>query len=292
VARKLLSWRGVSVHEARVHHHHRRVLELRETIPNRAVEKAPAVSRTACTTEQAATSNREEAPKPAVRSAVAARADQFGVAEAQRRMQLDRKLSDAKESGSSSSSRSGSLAPTPPNQPYTRADKQADRFPDSIPDETLAQYAMRTAKATGFDTNQLGALLFSASGLGAAPNAPYKEIIDRYQNPTAYWSDAELARQNAMRERDIQEASRVYTGPVPVTSLTDQDKLYLYSMALQPGNNNLHYDVLRGRRVDIANAINWASYNFAGYDPSTYDGPLRPIVEQVIAQRNAAHGGG
>ena len=60
-------------------------------------------------------------------------------------------------------------------------------YPKPLPNETLAQYALRTASSTGFSQDQLGALLSVASDMGVNPTDP-AAVVQAYQNrptPTA-----------------------------------------------------------------------------------------------------------
>lgn len=101
--------------------------------------------------------------------------------------------------------------PTAPGAPtytgpqhYVREPRQAQNWPPVEPGETLAQYALRTAAVTGFRVEQLGALLHMGASPDLPPNHTLQERLDAFLHPTAYWSDAELARQNAIRQAEIE----------------------------------------------------------------------------------------
>lgn len=180
-----------------------------------------------------------------------------------------------------------------PRVPVTveRTEKRADTFPPQQPGESLAQYAMRTASVTGFDINTLGALLGTAGSLGE-PNASFAEKIDRFLNPNAYLSQAEIDRANNLIAADRTLANRVYTGPVPVSSLTDDDRRYLMAVEQwQPGVGDLFHRLLSGSHADIARCVNDTAYNLGtgGFDVAGYRGQLRPLVEKVLAEKGLPH---
>ncbi|MDP1916996.1 MAG: hypothetical protein Q8L14_12155 [Myxococcales bacterium] len=177
--------------------------------------------------------------------------------------------------------------------PITATEKRADTYPASLPGESLAQYAMRTSKDTGFNVNLLGAFVSTAGNLGGAPNASFAELVDRFQNPNAYLSQAEIDRANNLRAADLETANRIYTGPVPASSLTDEDRKYLISMEQwEPGVGDLFHRLLSGSHVEIARLINDTVYNLGGVgkaELSTYRGQLRPLVEKVMAEKGLVH---
>lgn len=74
----------------------------------------------------------------------------------------------------------------------------------------------------------------------------------------------------------------VYKGPVPVESLTPEEKAFL---AYATNNFNLHYTqlfyaVCSGRKIDIDNARAWAEAHYHEYDAATYQGRMRGLVDQ------------
>lgn len=82
----------------------------------------------------------------------------------------------------------------------------------------------------------------------------------------------------ALAARDEAAANQVYTGPVPVASLTLADKMYLDWLSHQPGKTNIAYQVLSGTALAIRQAINDVGNEPAmmqGYSPATYSGPLK-----------------
>lgn len=175
----------------------------------------------------------------------------------------------------------------------TATEKRADKYPAAQPGESLAQYAMRTASVTGFNVNLLGAFVSTAGSLGGAPNASFAELVDRFQNPNAYMSQAEIDRANNLRAADLETANRMYTGPIPASSLTPEDRKYLSSMEQwEPGVGDLFHRLLSGSHVEIARLINDTVYNLGsvGRDElAAYHGPLRPLVEKVMAEKGIRH---
>lgn len=175
----------------------------------------------------------------------------------------------------------------------TATEKRADTFPAQQPGESLAQYAMRTASVTGFNVNLLGAFVSTAGSLGGAPNASFAELVDRFQNNTAYMSGAEIDRANALRAADLAAANRSYSGPVPASSLTPEDRRYLISMEQwEPGVGDLFHRLLSGSHVEIARLINDTVYNLGSVsraEVAAYHGPLRSLVEKVMAEKGIAH---
>lgn len=175
----------------------------------------------------------------------------------------------------------------------TATEKRAGTFPAQLPEESLAQYAMRTANVTGFKLDLLGAFVSTAGSLGGAPNASFAELVDRFQNPTAYMSAAELERANASRAADLAAASRVYSGPVPASSLTPEDRKYLSSLEQwEPAVGDLYHRLLSGSHVEIARLINDTAYNLGSIsraEVAAYQGPLRPLVEKVLAEKGLVH---
>jgi hypothetical protein len=78
---------------------------------------------------------------------------------------------------------------------YVPMERQAPKYPPQLANETLAQFALRTAAVTGLPVNQLGALLHMGFP-GLPANASHAERVDAYMHPTAYWSPGEIDRQN------------------------------------------------------------------------------------------------
>lgn len=171
-------------------------------------------------------------------------------------------------------------------------EKRADTFPPQEPGESLAQYAMRTASKTGFQVSALGAFLSTAGSLGAAPNASFAELVDRFQNPSAYWTQADVDRINELRKVELQTVNTVYTGPIAASALTNDDRRYLMSIEERvAGVGDLFHRLLSGTHVEIARLINDTAYNLGtgGFDVSSYHGQLRPLVEQVIKEKGLVH---
>lgn len=192
------------------------------------------------------------------------------------------------------------FSPTPPpgvvdprlKGPSERTEKRADTFPAQLPGETLAQYAMRTADKTGFNINQLGALTGLAGSLGQGPNASYAEVMDRYLNPTAYWSQADFDREKNLLEAERLTVTKVYTGPVALGSLSNDDRLYISGMEQRvPQLGDLWHKLVAGGHTDIARAINDTEYNLgpSSYDVRGYQGQMRQYVEAMLKKLGIPH---
>jgi len=176
-----------------------------------------------------------------------------------------------------------------PSQP---TEKKADSYPAQLPGETLAQYAMRTADKTGFNISQLGALTGLAGSLGQGPNASYAEVMDRYLNPTAYWTQADFDREKNLLAAEQARVNKVYTGPVALGSLTNEDRVYISSMEQRlPQLGDLWHKLVAGGHVDIARAINDTEYNLnpASYDVRGYHGQMRGYVEDMLKKLGIPH---
>jgi len=113
----------------------------------------------------------------------------------------------------------------------------------------------------------MSALLYDGKTFpDAAAIAAYKEGVAKNAGASA--------------ARDAAEASRVLTGPVPVASLTDEDKKYLWWRVRQPGAINWYVNVLGGSWIDVRNALTWVD-NVPGpgimqaFDPAAYTGVLK-----------------
>lgn len=192
------------------------------------------------------------------------------------------------------------FSPTPPpgvvdprfKGPSVRTEKRADTFPAQLPNETLAQYAMRTADKTGFNINQLGALTGLAGGLGQGPNATYAEVMDRYLNPTAYWSQADFDREKNLLEAERLTVTKVYTGPVALGSLSNDDRRYISGMEQRiPQLGDLWHKLVAGGHTDIARMINDTEYNLgpSSYDVRGYQGQMRQYVEDMLKKLGIPH---
>lgn len=192
------------------------------------------------------------------------------------------------------------FSPTPPpgvvdprlKGPSVRTEKRADTFPAQLPGETLAQYAMRTADKTGFNINQLGALTGLAGGLGQGPNASYAEVMDRYLNPTAYWSQADFDREKNLLEAERLTVTKVYTGPVSLGSLSNDDRRYISGMEQRiPQLGDLWHKLVAGGHTDIARMINDTEYNLgpSSYDVRGYQGQMRQYVEGMLKTLGIPH---
>ncbi len=81
------------------------------------------------------------------------------------------------------------------------------------------------------------------------------------------------------------------TGPVNVGALTPTDQLYLQKMMHMPGMPGMIGNMLQGSNMDVRNALstlggqadpydNTSQVN--NYDPSTYNGQLKPLFQQYF----------
>ncbi len=192
------------------------------------------------------------------------------------------------------------FSPTPPpgvvdprlRGPSVRTEKRADTFPAQLPNETLAQYAMRTADKTGFNISQLGALTGLAGSLGQGPNASYAEVMDRYLNPTAYWSQADFDREKNLLEAERLTVTKVYTGPVALGALSNDDRRYISGMEQRiPQLGDLWHKLVAGGHTDIARMINDTEYNLgpSSYDVRGYQGQMRQYVEAMLKNLGIPH---
>ena len=112
-------------------------------------------------------------------------------------------------------------------------------------------------------------------GIGAPPVNPWG--VDQFGTP--YTSAADRERGENLRQADMRMGSRMGTGPAPVASLTNEDKLFILATVAKTGNGNLPYTLLNGSYDEIAAALQWAAANGGyQYDPTGYAGPLRALV--------------
>jgi hypothetical protein len=176
--------------------------------------------------------------------------------------------------------------------PSVPTEKKADSYPAQLPGETLAQYAMRTADKTGFNISQLGALTGMAGSLGQGPNATYAEVMDRYLNPTAYWTQADFDREKNLLAAEQALVNTVYKGPLALGSLSNDDRLYLSGMEQRvPQLGDLWHKLVSGGHTDIARAVNDTEYNLgpSAYNVSTYHGQVRSYVEDMLKKLGIPH---
>ena len=177
-------------------------------------------------------------------------------------------------------------------QPSVPTEKKAASYPAQLPGETFAQYAIRTADKTGFNVNQLGALLGMAGSTGAAPDASFAERMDRHLNPVAYWTQADFDREKNLLAAEQTLVNTVYKGPVALGSLSKEDRVYISAMEQRiPQLGDLWHKLIGGGHVDIARMINDTEYNLgpSSYDVRGYQGQMRSYVEDMLKKLGIPH---